>query len=90
MSDTKIIELQRKRNAQIQEELERLKELNVRNSKDSESLRVSKLIAELEIIRKDWLEVLEDLNQERKEYMGLIEDLRSVRETFGKIQDSNR
>lgn len=85
MSDTKIIELQRKRNAQIQEELDRLKELNVRNSKDSESLRVSELITELENIRKDWLKVLEDLNQERKEYRGLIGDLRSIRETFGKI-----
>lgn len=85
MSDTKIIELQRKRNAQIQEELDRLKELNVRNSKDSESLRVSELITELENIRKEWLEVLEDLNQERKEYRGLIEGLRSIRETFAKI-----
>ncbi len=85
MSDTKTIELQRKRNAQIQEELDRLKELNVRNSKDSESLRVSELITELENIRKEWLEVLEDLNQERKEYRGLIEGLRSIRETFAKI-----
>jgi hypothetical protein len=85
MSDTKTIELQRKRNAQIQEELNRLKELNARNSKDSESLRVSELITELENIRKAWLKVLEDLNQERKEYKGLIEDLRSIRETFGKI-----
>lgn len=85
MSDTKIIELQRKCNAQIQGELERLKELNVRNSKDSENLQVSELITELENIRKEWLEVLEDLNQERKEYRGLIEDLRSIRETFAKI-----
>ena len=85
MSDNKTIELQRKRNAQIQEELNRLKELNARNSKDSESLRVSELITELENIRKAWLKVLEDLNQERKEYKGLIEDLRSIRETFGKI-----
>lgn len=85
MRDTKTIELQRKRNAQIQEELNRLKELNARNSKGSESLRVSELITELDNIRKDWLEVLEDLNQERKEYKGLIEDLRSIRETFRMI-----
>lgn len=85
MSDTNIIELQRKRNAQIQEELERLKELHVRNSNNSKSLRVSELITELENIRKEWLEVLEDLNQERKEYKGLIEDLRNIRETLGMI-----
>ena len=81
MSDTKTIELLRKRNIQMQEELDKLKNLSIRHNDDSENKKVTNLITELEDIRKEWMKVLED----REEYRGLIEDLRSIRETFGKI-----
>ena len=75
----------RKRNIQMQEELDKLKNLSIRHNDDSENKKVTNLITELEDIRKEWMKVLEELNRDREEYRGLIEDLRSIRETFGKI-----
>lgn len=85
MNDTKTKELQRKRNTKLQEELNRLREQNLNDCKDSESTQVSDIVPELEDIRKEWLKVLEDLKQEHREYRVLIEDLRSMREIFRKI-----
>lgn len=85
MNDAKTIELQRKRNAKLQEELDRLKEQNLNDNKDSENRKVSDMVPELEDIRKEWLEIQEELNRERREYRGLIEDLRSIREIFRMI-----
>lgn len=83
MNDTKTIELLRKRNTQMQEELDRLKELRIKQeNNDPENKKISKLITDLENIRKEWMSILEDLNQDRKEYITLIEDLRTIRETF--------
>ena len=85
MDNTKIVELLRKRNSQIQEELDRLKKLTLKNDGDSDDKKVSDLIKELEDIREEWMKVLEELNQDCKEYRELIEDLRNIRETFVKI-----
>ena len=83
MNDTKPIELLRKRNAQMQEELDRLKELRTKQEDNApENKKISKLITDLENIRKEWMSILEGLNQDRKEYICLIEDLRTIRETF--------
>lgn len=85
----------RKRNMQMQEELDRLKTLY----KDYEQIkhlneeyekydpnfgerRIIELIEELEGIRKEWLDVLEDLNRERDEYRVLIEDMRGIQAAF--------
>ncbi len=85
MDNTKIVELLRKRNSQIHEELDRLKKLTLKNDGDSDDKKVSDLIKELEDIREEWMKVLEELNQDCKEYRELIEDLRNIRETFVKI-----
>lgn len=83
MNDTKTIELLRKRNAQMQEELNRLKELRTKQeNNDPENKKNSEIIADLENIRTEWMSILEELNQDRKEYIALIEDLRTIRETF--------
>ena len=83
MNDTKTIDLLRKRNAQMQEELDRLKELRTQQEdNDPGNKKVSELITDLEKIRSEWMNILEELNQDRKEYITLIEDLRTIRETF--------
>lgn len=85
----------RKRNMQMQDELDRLKtlykdyeqikHLNEEYEKydpDFGERRIIELIEELEGIRKEWLGVLEDLNRERDEYRVLIEDMRGIQATF--------
>lgn len=85
MNDAKTIELQRKRNVKLQEEIDRLKEQNRNDSKDPENKKVSDMVPELEGIREEWLEIQEELNRERREYRGLVEDLRNIREIFRMI-----
>jgi hypothetical protein len=86
MNSTKTIELLRKRNVQLQEELDRLKELHLKQeSNDPESKKVSELITDLENIRTEWMKILEELNQDREEYIALIDDLRTVRKAFKEL-----
>ena len=85
MNDAKTIELQRKRNVKLQEEIDRLKEQNRNDSKDPENKKVSDMVPELEDIREEWLEIQEELNRERREYRGLVEELRNIREIFRMI-----
>lgn len=85
MSDMKKLDVLRKRNAQMQEELNKLKEINRKHQNDTEEKKVSELIADLEAIKSEWLHVLEDLNGQRKEYAELVEELRQMREAFGAI-----
>lgn len=95
MSSTKTIDILRKRNTQMQDELERLKKLNndyeqikhlneeyEKHDPEFGERRVSELISELEGIRKQWMDALEDLNRERDEYNELIKDMRMVRGIF--------
>ena len=96
ISNTKTIDILRKRNTQMQDELDRLKDLY----KDYEQIKhlnqeyekhdpdfcerkIAGLIEELEGIKKEWMEALEDLNRERDEYRVLIEDMRGIRGVFG-------
>lgn len=85
MSDMKKLDVLRKRNAQMQEELDKLKELNRKHQNDTEEKKVSELIADLENIKREWLHALEALNGQRKEYAELIEEVRQMRETFVSI-----
>lgn len=98
-SNTKTIDILRKRNTQMQEELDRLKtlykdyeqikHLNEEYEKHDPNFgerRVAGLIGELEGIRKEWMDVLEDLNRERDEYRDLIEDMRGIRGVFGQLE----
>ncbi len=85
----------RKRNEQLQEELDRLKtlykdyeqikHLNEEYEKHDPNFgerRIADLIGELEGIRKEWLDVLEDLKRERDEYRALNEDMRGIQAAF--------
>lgn len=86
MKETKTIELLRKRNTQLQEELDQLKELHLKQeSNDPENKKVSELITDLENIRTEWMKILEELNQDREEYIALIDDLRTVRKAFKEL-----
>ena len=83
MNSTKTIDLLRKRNAQMQEELDKLKEINNKNSNSSDNKQLSHLIKELEDIKKEWLVILDELSQE---YKNLAEDLRCIRESFRSLK----
>ena len=86
MKETKTIELLRKRNTQLQEELDRLKELHLKQESNApESKKVSELITDLENIRTEWMNILEELNQDREEYIALIAALRTVRQAFKEL-----
>lgn len=95
-SNTKTIDILRKRNTQMQDELDRLKDLYKdyeqikhlnqeyeKHDPDFGERRVAELIEDLEGIKKEWMEALEDLNRERDEYRELIEDMRGIRGVFG-------
>ena len=85
MSDTRKMDVLRKRNAQMQEELDRLKEINRNSQNNTEEKKVSELITELENIKREWLHALEALNGQRKEYAELIEEVRQMREAFAVV-----
>lgn len=91
----KSMDILRRRNAQLSEQLkqtenlqksyEQIKHLNQEYEKhdpDYGDRRVSKLIAELEDIKKEWTEALEELNREQDEYKELIQDMKMVRGMF--------
>lgn len=85
MNSTKTIDLLRKRNAQIQEELDKLKEMNAKYQNNDEEKKVTDLIADLEKIKEDWLDALERLNEQRDEYTVLVEELKQIRSAFSLI-----
>lgn len=85
MNNTRTIELLRKRNTQLQEELDRLKEVNAKHSDKPEDKKISELISDLENIRKEWMNILEELNQDREEYIALLDDLRTIRKSFKEL-----
>ena len=92
----KSMDILRRRNVQLSEQVKQLEELQ-NNYKQVRHLnqeyekhdpaygerRVSELIADLEEIKKEWLDVLDELKRERDEYKELIEDMRIVRGVFG-------
>ena len=93
--NTKTIDILRKRNTQMQEELDRLKTLYKdyeqikhlneeyeKHDPDFGERKIVGLIEELEEIKKEWMDVLEDLNRERNEYRVLNEDMREIRAGF--------
>lgn len=95
MNTTKSIDILRKRNTQLTEQLkqvedlqksyEQIKHLNQEYEKhdpDYADRRVSELITELEEIKEEWTAALEELNKERDEYKELIRDMKMVRGMF--------
>lgn len=94
-SNAKTMDTLRKRNMQMQDELDRLKTLYKdyeqikhlneeyeKHDPDYGERRIADLIGELEEIRKEWVDILEDLKKERDEYRVLNEDMRGIQATF--------
>lgn len=95
IKNEKNIDFLRKRNMQMQEELDRLKNLYKdyeqikylnqeyeKHDPDFGERRIADLISDLEGIRKEWMGILEDLNRERDEYRVLIGDMRMIQAAF--------
>lgn len=78
MNDIKKIDLLRKRNSQMQEEIDKLKEINKKYENIPENQCASEIINELENIRQQWINVLEEITTERNEYKKLNKDLRKM------------
>lgn len=94
-SNAKTMDTLLKRNMQMQDELDRLKTLYKdyeqikhlneeyeKHDPDYGERRIADLIGELEEIRKEWVDILEDLKKERDEYRVLNEDMRGIQATF--------
>lgn len=78
MNDNKAISVLRKRNTLLQEELEKLKKLtDVEQPKE-----IKDLITELEGIKNEWIEVLEEIYEQRNQYAQLIQELTVIKEAF--------
>lgn len=82
-------ELDRLKN--LYKDYEQIKHLNKEYEKhdpDFGERRIADLISDLEGIKKEWMDVLEDLNRERDEYRVLIEDMRMMRRMMNGFQDT--
>lgn len=82
MTQEKTIEVLRNRNAKLQEELGALKMKNAKSADVSKNKRVDELISELEGIKKQWQDALDDLKAEKAKYTKLMKDMRSIKKTF--------
>ncbi len=72
----------RSRNAKLQEELGVLKKNDAKSADESKNKRVDGLISELEGIKKQWQDALDDLKAEKAKYTKLMKDMRSIKKTF--------
>lgn len=80
MSIYKQEKILRERNAQLQKELDILKEQTM-------NPRIDAIIHELEEIREEWKENLEKLMHEREQYASLVNDLKTVKETMNSLKE---
>ena len=82
MDNNKQIENIRKRNMDLNNQIDDLKhKLEYHKELNTESYQAAKdLIAELENIRKEWLDTLQRLHDKEIEYQSLISDLMKVRD----------
>ena len=82
MDRGKQIDLIRKRNAQLNEQLDKVKfELEYDRLLNREGYKHAKdLIAELEDIKKRWNEALDDLRNKQDEYQMIVDDIKKLRD----------
>ena len=82
MDRGKQIDLIRKRNTQLNEQLDKVKfELEYDRMLNREGYKYAKdLISELEDIKKRWIEALEDLKNKQDEYQMLVDDIKRLRD----------
>lgn len=70
------IEILRKRNSNLQAEIEKLKEQLEIEKKNSE--KVSTTLHDLENLRNEWEKELQAIKKQREQYKKLISDLKSL------------
>ena len=82
MDNNKQIENIRKRNMELNKQIDDLKYmLEYHKELNTESYQAAKdLIAELENIRKEWLDTLQRLHDKEIEYQSLVSDIMKVRD----------
>lgn len=85
MTQEKTIEVLRKKNAKLQGELDALKGKNAKSTDESKGRRVDELLFELEGIKKQWQDALDDLKAEKVKYTELIKDMRNIKRNFGAV-----
>lgn len=81
MDKTKQIDAIRKRNAELNKQLDDMRfKLEFDKQLNSNGYqRAKELIEDLEKIKKDWLSALDDLNEKRTKYSLLITDLKTMK-----------
>ena len=86
MNRNKQMELTRKNNARLTEQLEEAKtELELNKMMSGENYkRAEELIADLELIKKKWIAALDDLYDKQAEYDRIIGDVRGIRKRMRK------
>ena len=84
MNKAKQMELIRKRNKELTEQLDDMRfKLEFDSQLNSKGYQRAKdLIADLGKIKQDWLEALDDLNEKRTQYSFLIADLQSMKKVM--------
>lgn len=82
MTQEKTIEVLRKRNAKLQEELGTLRGQSEKSTDEFKNKHVDEVISELEGIKKQWQDALDDLKAEKAKYTELMKDMRSIKNTF--------
>lgn len=84
MDNNKQIENIRKRNMELNKQIDDLKYMLEHHKQlNTESYQAAKdLIAELENIRKEWLDTLQRLHDKEIEYQSLISDIMKVRDNL--------
>lgn len=70
------IEILRKRNSNLQAEIEKLKEQLEIEKKNSE--KISTTLCDLENLRNEWEKELQAIKKQREQYKKLISDLKSL------------
>lgn len=81
MDRIKQAELIRKRNAELTLQLNEIKE-NLEQEKrfnEYKNKRATNLISELESMQKEWVESLNDINNQRDELYSLINDVKEIK-----------
>ena len=84
MENNKQIENVRKRNIELNKQIDDLNYMLEYNKKlNTESYQtVNELIDDLENIREEWLETLQRLHDKESEYQGLISNMKEVKENM--------
>ena len=62
-----------------------MKGKNAKSTIESKGRRVDELLSELEGIKKQWQDALDDLKAEKVKYTELIKDMRNIKKNFGAV-----